>query len=165
MSLRVGLVSVLLVGATAFGAGHGKGGHHVDVDGDYTGHGGWKSTDGTKGKFEMTTTIKTDKTSITVKDSVTIHIPGAADKKMDEEIVLTNMKNGFFEVQEKGVKVGNGYCGVKQCHSQTAKADSTSEETVTFHKGKLYRIGSHTMKDMVVAWQGVMNKKGTIRPK
>jgi hypothetical protein len=162
MSLRVGVLSVLFLSASVF-ATHG--GKHVSIDGDWTGGGGWKANDGTKGRWEMTSNVKTDKDSMTVKESTTIHIPGAADKKMDSEWTTTNLKNGFFDVQVKGAKVGTGYCGVKQCHLSWTDTDGSNEETITFHNGKVYRLGSHTLKDRVVAWQGTMAKKGAIRPK
>ncbi len=163
MSLRVGVLSVLFLSASAF-ASHG-GGKHVSIDGDWTGGGGWKATDGTKGKWEMKSNVKTDKDGMTVKETIVVHAPGAADRKMDSEWTTANLKDGFFDVQVKGTKVGTGYCGVKQCHISWSDADGSTEETTSFHKGKVYRIGSHTAKGMTVAWQGAMAKKGVIRPK
>jgi hypothetical protein len=174
MSLRVGLLTALLVAGSAFGYNldhdhgkgrHGKGHHHgkghkaVSFDGDYTGGGWWKSADGTKGKYEMKSTIKTEKDGMTIKESVVVHMPDKTEKKMEDEITVKNGKNGFFEIQKKGVKIGSGYCGIKQCHHQGEEDGNTYEETVTFHEGKIYKLGSHVSKDMTIAYQGMLAKK------
>ena len=152
MSLRIGVLSVLFLGASAFG-------HGFKLDGEYVGHGTWKSIDGSRGKFEMSATVTSDKDGVTSKESVVIHLPDGTEKKIEEEWTATNEKNGFFEVHVKGVKVGSGYCRIKQCHLQTEDKGDASEETNTFHNGHIYRIGSHTSKDKTIAWQGVMTKK------
>jgi hypothetical protein len=146
---RIGLLTALLVASSAFGFdmearhGHGKGHHHgkgrnaVSLDGDYTGGGWWKSSDGTKGKFELTTNLKKEKDGMTVKESVVIHMPDKTEKKMEDEITIKNGKDGFFEVHKKGTKIGTGYCGIKQCHYEGEEGGDAFEETVTFHGGKI----------------------------
>jgi hypothetical protein len=168
---RIGLLTALLVASSAFGFdmearhGHGKGHHHgkgrnaVSLDGDYTGGGWWKSSDGTKGKFELTTNLKKEKDGMTVKESVVIHMPDKTEKKMEDEITIKNGKDGFFEVHKKGTKIGTGYCGIKQCHYEGEEGGDAFEETVTFHGGKIYKLGSHAMKDVTIAYQGSLTKK------
>lgn len=154
MKLQVGLLSVLLLSATAF-AGH----HHKGMEGDWKGGGSWKMEDGTKGKWESTDTITKTTDGMTLKSNLTIlHSDGKADETFAEEVTFKHTKNGFFETYKGGNKIGTGYCGMKQCHFESEDNGETSEETVTFHKGNIYKLGSHSSKDFHVVWQGKMKK-------
>lgn len=134
---------------------------HHGLDGEWSGKGHWKSADGTSGKWNMSTTFKSDKDGVNVEESITINLPDGTTKTMNEASTSKHVKAGFMDIYKSGNKVGNGYCGYKQCHFEGEENGDKWEETVTFHKGKMYRLGSHTTNDSHVMWQGVMEKVKT----
>lgn len=150
MKKLLGLLTVLAFSATAFA---------TPPEGDYNSKGFWKGSDGTKGEWSSVMTIKHTTDGFSVKEAMTINLPdGKTEKFDDESTVKTTKDSAFFEIQKNGAKVGTGYCGIKQCHMEGEHNGEKWEETLTMHKNKTYRLGSHVSKDMTVMWQGVMKK-------
>jgi hypothetical protein len=144
MNRLLGLVSILAFSASAFAfTGHNS---------DWKGGGYWKGADGTKGKWTSKSSVTHGKDGYTVKESTTIYMPDGKTTLMEEEWTAKSSGNGFLTLTKNGKDHGTGYCGYKQCHIQ----GEGWEETVTFHKGKMFRIGSHSDKDHTIMWQGGM---------
>jgi hypothetical protein len=147
MKRVLGLLSILAFASTAsaFKAGH---------KGHWEGGGYWRAADGTQGKWTSTSKVKMGKGSFTVKEETTIHTPDGKTQVMNEERTSTFGKNGFMTITKNGKDHGTGYCGFKQCHME----GTGWEETVTFHGGKIFRIGSHTENGHQIMWQGKMEQ-------
>jgi hypothetical protein len=143
-------VGLLVTAASAFG---------LDLrSGHYVGGGNWKGADGTKGKWSSATTIHQTKSGTTVKEKLTIATPDGKKEVEEVEWTAVPKANGFFTTLMRGKEVGSGYCHRNQCHVEFTKADSKSEETFTFVRGLIFRLGSDTGAKYSVSWQGSMRK-------
>jgi len=129
--------------------------------GHYAGGGIWKSPTGETGKWTTRLTVTKAKDGITLKEKLTVF--DKAGKKVhseDGEVTSVTTKPGFFNTLDKDQKaIGSGYCLNGQCHVDYAKPDgSKGEETFTFYRNQIYRLGSDTKTNFSVIWQGSMHR-------
>lgn len=135
--------------------------------GHYAGGGVWKTPNGETGKWTSKLTVTKEKDGLGLKEVLTVF--DKAGKKVHTEngesrIVTT--KPGFFNTLDKDSKnIGSGYCLNGQCHIEYNKADGTKgEETFTFYRGQIFRLGSDTKTNFFVTWHGHMHRVRWARP-
>ncbi len=143
----------MFAAATAFG---------LDLrPGHYHGGGQWKALDGTAGKWTSHMTVTKEKTGLGIKETLTV-LDKAGKKVHTENSEFTSVatKPGFFNTLDKANKnIGSGYCLNGQCHVEYNKADgSKGEETFTFYRGQIFRLGSDAKDKFLVTWHGSMHK-------
>lgn len=119
------------------------------VPGKYEGQGWGTGPDGKTTQYKL-------RSKITKSGIDTIYLTGDEGKQWSFETKQDG--TGRFEVLVAGTKLGHGYCGHVQCHYQVSGPDLFVEETLTFHEGKLYRIGSKGKGESHYYWEEVLEK-------
>jgi hypothetical protein len=148
----------------------------------FDGHGQWKSTDGRTGLVFETLTISKaagDDKTVTLHGEITVKGNGEG-QSMTYTMRVSMDDNGFFTVTDQDGHEGKGFCFTqkhpdqdvgdlsdghhghrmaKMCHYSLAMEDKSIEESIVFKGGHIYRMGSHTQGETMMAWKLALNKK------
>lgn len=117
-------------------------------EGEYRGQGQWKNQQGQDGKYLVTTTVE----GAQIRSSYQYE---GGQKFWEFEI--SGMNSGTFDIYSEGLKVGEGYCYDVQCHYSAF--NGALEETLTFVRGSLYKLGSKDSREGKIIWQEELRLK------
>lgn len=118
--------------------------------GTYQGGGRWRDKDGDTGTY---------KTSAVVQNNRILTTYEFEEGKRTLEMELALDKKGFFPVKVAGHEVGSGYCLSAQCHYSLSYGRVKVEETLTFHEGNFYRLGSKREGSSLIIWEEALKSK------
>lgn len=130
-------IALILVGSTAWGMTNMP-------DGVYQGQGRWQDGQGQTGRYNIITTVQSN----VITSTYTF-----GEKTKIYEFEAKAAPNSRFDVYVNGDKAGEGYCMSIQCHYEVSFEDTVIEETLTFYKDNLYRIGSKLVDGKNMTWE------------
>ncbi len=119
--------------------------------GRFTGQGSWRSQE-KSGVYIATTEITTSEisSSYQMKDSTESYW----------KFITKNKRQGFFDVMNRGQKIGQGYClkNALVCHYDIKIGKFTLEESLVQENGLLYRYGSKNESGQTIVWQEALKQ-------
>jgi hypothetical protein len=118
--------------------------------GSYKGGGRWRDQEGATGKYETIAVV-------TKNQIVTKYQFKEGTRTL--EMTLDLDQKGFFPVKVAGHVVGSGYCLSKQCHYSLTYGSTKVEETLTFHEGNFYRLGSKQEGSSLNVWEEALKSE------
>lgn len=152
MKILIMLVSVISLSAYSLNL----------VPGKYRGGGTWKAEDKTVGRWTEIMDLSKTKEGYTGKVKLEVSQNGKVVFTEDQVWGLKTINRDFFEVVADNKTVGNGYCYGNMCHLDYTTEKERSEETFSFSRGTLRKMGSHQGemegKPLHVAFEGVLRR-------
>lgn len=119
---------------------------HSLTEGSYSGNGLWHST-------QSSGTYKT--VSVVEKNEIKTKYQLPDDSVKEWNFQIKELTNGFFEISNKGTRLGTGYCLEKApvCHYQFSVEQLILEETLVQEGSKIYKFGSKDEGQGPISWQ------------
>jgi hypothetical protein len=145
--MRTSFYTAALVGLLSSGLAYAD----VPTSGNYEGKGQWRDSSGNSGEYTVETIISSEEIESRY---------GWASGSRNWGFSLQNQSVGFYAVTDNFGTEGKMYCYSVQCHYEFVSAHLTTEETLSFVDGKLYKLGSKRMPNgTVVTWQEALTLK------
>jgi hypothetical protein len=126
---------------------------HADgiIVGTYQGEGQWRDNAGNSGEYSVRTEVSPDQVQSEYRWSAETRHWGFA---------MQNQSVGFYAITDNFGSSGSMYCYSVQCHYEFNTARLTTEETLSFVDGKLYKLGSKRMPNgLVISWEEALSLK------
>ena len=119
--------------------------------GTYVGTGDWKGM-GSTGRYDAKTTIADG-----VWTSHYAYQDGGGSHQETVKMTLQRTTDPYFDVlDDKGQKVGSGYCYDAECSYRAAFGGIEVSETLRYTDGKIHKLGSKSGPGFAVVWKEVL---------